>query len=356
MAKIKVGISIGDLNGIGMEVIIKTFKDNRMMELCTPIIFGSDKTASYHRKSLNIKDFSFNIINKIDDANQKRANLLNCWNEEVKINFGESSKEAGKYAFRSLQKATKALKNKEIDVLVTAPINKANIQKNESNFVGHTEYLGQNFDGESLMIMLSDAMRIAFVTGHIPLSEVANTLTQEKVITKIRQFNNSLLQDFAIRKPKIAIIGLNPHAGENGILGREEEDMILPAITKMKENGIMAFGPFSADSFFTRENLPKFDGVLVMYHDQGLTPFKTLSFSDGVNFTAGLLAIRTSPVHGTAYDIAGKNCAKEQSFRNAIYSACEIFKTREEYNDLTANPLQKQNPKVKQQVNSAEKE
>ncbi len=348
MAKIKVGISIGDLNGIGMEVIIKTFKDNRMMELCTPIIFGSDKTASYHRKSLNIKDFSFNVINKINDVNQKRANLLNCWNEEVIIKFGESSIDAGKYAFLSFKKAIKALKNKEIDVLVTAPINKANIKKNESNFVGHTEYLGQNFDGEPLMIMLSDAMRIAFVTGHIPISEVAGTLTKEKIINKIKQFNNSLLKDFAIRKPKIAVIGLNPHAGEKGMLGREEEDMILPAITKMKENGIMVFGPFSADSFFTRENLLKFDGILVMYHDQGSTPFKTLSFFDGVNFTAGVSAIRTSPVHGTAYDIAGKNCAKEQSFRNAIYSACEIFKTREGYNDLTEPPLQKQNLETKQ--------
>ena len=348
MAKIKVGISIGDLNGIGMEVIIKTFKDNRMMELCTPIIFGSEKTASYHRKSLNIKDFSFNVINKIDDVNQKRANLLNCWNEEVIIKFGESSIDAGKYAFLSFKKAIKALKNKEIDVLVTAPINKANIKKNESNFVGHTEYLGQNFDGEPLMIMLSDTMRIAFVTGHIPISEVAGTLTKEKIINKIRQFNNSLLKDFAIRKPKIAVIGLNPHAGEKGMLGREEEDMILPAITKMKENGIMVFGPFSADSFFTRENLLKFDGILVMYHDQGSTPFKTLSFFDGVNFTAGVSAIRTSPVHGTAYDIAGKNCAKEQSFRNAIYSACEIFKTREGYNDLTEPPLQKQNLETKQ--------
>ncbi len=347
MAKIKVGISIGDLNGIGMEVIIKTFKDNRMMELCTPIIFGSDKTASYHRKHLNIKDFSFNVINKIDDVNQKRANLLNCWNEEVIIKFGESSIEAGKYAFLSFKKAIKALKKKEIDVLVTAPINKANIKKNESNFVGHTEYLGQNFDGEPLMIMLSDAMRIAFVTGHIPISEVAGTLTKEKIINKIKQFNNSLLKDFAIRKPKIAVIGLNPHAGEKGMLGREEEDMILPAITKMKENGIMVFGPFSADSFFTRENLLKFDGILVMYHDQGLTPFKTLSFFDGVNFTAGVSAIRTSPVHGTAYDIAGKNYAKEQSFRNAIYSACEIFKIREGYNDLTANPLQKQTLETK---------
>jgi len=342
MAKIKIGISIGDLNGIGMEVIIKTFLDSRMTELCTPIIFGGAKVASYHRKALEIKDFSFHIINKIKDANIKRANLLNCWNEEVEIKFGEPSEIAGKYAFKSLEKVTDSLKNEEVDVLVTAPINKANIQKNQSAFIGHTEYLGQQFDGDPLMIMLSDAMRIAFVTGHIPLSEVANSLSENKIESKIEQLSKSLIQDFGISKPKIAVIGLNPHAGEDGILGGEEKEIILPAIKKAKQKNILAFGPYSADSFFTKDNLQNFDGVLAMYHDQGLTPFKTLSFSEGVNYTAGLSIVRTSPVHGTAYDIAGKNCADEISFRNAIYMACDIYKKRQEYKALSANPLQKQ--------------
>lgn len=342
MAKIKVGISVGDLNGIGMEVIIKTCINNRMMDLCTPIIFGGVKTTSFHRKSLDIKDFSFNIINKIKEVNLKRANLMNCWNEEVEINFGQASDTAGKYAFLSLQKAIHALKNEEIDVLVTAPINKANIQKNESSFIGHTEHLGGQFDGDSLMIMLSDTMRIAFVTGHIPLSEVANSLSENKILSKIKQVSQSLIQDFAISKPKIAVIGLNPHAGEDGMLGKEEKEIISPAIKKAIQQNILAFGPYSADSFFTNENLKNFDGVLAMYHDQGLTPFKTLSFSEGVNYTAGLSIVRTSPVHGTAYDIAGKNCADETSIRNAVYMACDIYKKRQEYKTLTANPLQVQ--------------
>jgi len=349
MAKIKVGISVGDLNGIGMEVIIKTFLDSRMMDLCTPIVFGGVKTASYHRKALEIKDFSFNIINKIKDINIKRANLLNCWNEEVEIKFGEPSEIAGEYAFKSLEKATDALKNEEVDVLVTAPINKANIQKNQSAFIGHTEYLGQQFDGDPLMIMLSDAMRIAFVTGHIPLSEVAISLSENKILSKIEQLSKTLIQDFGISKPKIAVIGLNPHAGEDGMLGKEEKEVILPAIKKVKRQNILVFGPYSADSFFTKENLQNFDGVLAMYHDQGLTPFKTLSFSEGVNYTAGLSVVRTSSVHGTAYDIAGKNCADEKSFRNAVYMACDIYRKRKEYKELTSNPLLSKRTKEKQQ-------
>jgi len=320
-----------------------------MTELCTPIVFGGAKVASYHRKALEIKDFSFNIINKIKDINIKRANLLNCWNEEVEIKFGEPSETAGEYAFKSLEKVTDSLKNEEIDVLVTAPINKANIQKNQSAFIGHTEYLGQQFDGDPLMIMLSDAMRIAFVTGHIPLSEVAISLSENKILSKIEQLSKTLIQDFGISKPKIAVIGLNPHAGEDGMLGKEEKEVILPAIKKVKRQNILAFGPYSADSFFTKENLQNFDGVLAMYHDQGLTPFKTLSFSEGVNYTAGLSIVRTSPVHGTAYDIAGKNCADEKSFRNAVYMACDIYRKRKEYKELTSNPLLSKRTKEKQQ-------
>lgn len=339
MKKIKVGISVGDLNGIGMEIIIKTFFSNRMMDFCTPVIFGGVKTASYHRKSLEIKDFSFNIIKKIKDINTKRANLLECWQEEVEVKLGEPTIISGKYALKSLTKATDAIKNKLVDVLVTAPINKSNIKVNEPSFIGHTEFLGDKFNGDPIMIMISDEMRIAFVTGHVPLSDVPNIITKDKLVNKIKQLSSVLIQDFGISKPKIAIIGLNPHAGEDGMLGKEEKEIIIPSIKDAQEGNILAFGPYPADSFFTKENLKNFDGILSMYHDQGLTPFKTLSFKDGVNYTAGISIVRTSPVHGTAYDIAGKNCADESSFRNAIYLACEIYKKREEYKRLTSNPL-----------------
>jgi len=339
MKKIKVGVSIGDLNGIGMEIIIKTFFNNRMMDFCTPVIFGGIKTASYYRKLLEIKDFSFNTIKKNSDINIKRANLLECWQEEVEIKLGEVTNISGKYALKSLTKATDALKNKLVDVLVTAPINKSNIKVHEPSFIGHTEFLGDKFNGDPIMIMVSEEMKIAFVTGHVPLSDVSNIITKEKLINKIKQFSSVLIQDFGISKPKIAIIGLNPHAGEEGMLGKEEKEVIIPSIKEAQEANILTFGPYPADSFFVKENLKNFDGVLSMYHDQGLTPFKTLSFTEGVNYTAGLSIVRTSPVHGTAYDIAGKNCANESSFRNAIYLACKIYKKREEYKRLTSNPL-----------------
>jgi len=338
--KIRVGISVGDLNGIGMEVIIKTFLDNRVMEFCTPIVFGSSKTVSYHRKLLDVKNFSFNIINSFKDVNDKRANLINCWEEDLKLEIGEPSEEVGKYAYLSLEKATKALKDDEIDVLVTAPINKSTIKKQHDNFIGHTEYLEQNFEGNSVMMMISSNMKIAFVTSHVPLSEVPNLLTKEKIIDKLKSINSTLIQDFGIRKPKIAVIGLNPHAGEEGMLGKEEGDIIIPAINKATEKeNILAFGPYAADSFFTPNNLSKFDAILSMYHDQGLTPFKTLSFSEGVNYTSGISIVRTSPVHGTAYDIAGKNSADEQSFRESVYLACEIVKKRREYFQLKSTSL-----------------
>ena len=324
MAKIKVGSSIGDLNGIGMEVIIKTFLNSRMMDLCTPIVFGGVKTASFHRKSLEIKDFSFNIINKIKDVNIKRANLLNCWNEEVEIKFGEPTEIAGKYAFKSLTEVTNSLKNAEIDVLVTAPINKANIQKNQSAFIGHTEFLGEQFKGDPLMIMLSDAMRIAFVTGHIPLSEVVASLSENKIFSKIKQLSQSLIQDFRISKPKIAVIGLNPHAGEDGMLGKEEKEIISPAIQKAKQQNILVFGPYSADSFFTKENLKNFDGVLAMYHDQGLPVLKFHGFGRAANITLGLPIIRTSVDHGTALDLAGTGTADSGSLETALKVAAQM--------------------------------
>ena len=337
--KIKVGISVGDLNGIGIEVILKTFNDNRMIDFCTPIIFGSSKVISQHRKALDFQDFSFNTINTINDAHPKKANLLNIWKEDIDITLGESSEVSGKYAFNSIKTACKALIDGKVDVLVTAPINKSSIQRKVKEFVGHTEFLQSNFEGESLMIMVSEVMKIAFVTGHIPLSEVKTAISTENIIKKTNQLNQSLIADFGCRKPKIAIIGLNPHAGENGMLGTEEKEIINPAIQQLKQKGIMAFGPYPADSFFTQKNLQGFDGILSMYHDQGLTPFKTLSFSEGVNYTAGLNIVRTSPVHGTAYEIAGEAQANEQSFREAVFLACEIFRKRLEYKELNENTL-----------------
>ncbi|MDA1008987.1 MAG: 4-hydroxythreonine-4-phosphate dehydrogenase PdxA [Bacteroidetes bacterium] len=339
MNKIKVGISIGDLNGIGLETIIKTFKDSRMMDFCTPIVFGSTKVASIHRKAIEMQDFNFNIINTIKDANPKKANLLNIWNEDIEINFGTATTKSGELSFDSLKRASEALKNNDIDVLVTAPINKASIQEKVTNFIGHTEFLQGNFEGESLMIMVSERMKVAFVTGHVPLTEVKKSITIENIILKTKKLNTSLIQDFGIRLPKIAVLGLNPHAGENGLLGGEENESIIPALKKLKEEGIMAFGPYPADSFFTSKNLENFDGILSMYHDQGLTAFKTLSFSDGVNFTAGLNIIRTSPVHGTAYEIAGQGIADERSFREAVFMACDIYKKRTEFKLLNENPL-----------------
>tara|TARA_Y100000385_G_scaffold284370_1_gene342270 strand:+ start:110 stop:1147 length:1038 start_codon:yes stop_codon:yes gene_type:complete len=340
MSKVKVGISIGDLNGIGLEIIIKTFKDNRMMDFCTPIVFGSTKVASLHRKAIELQDFNFNIITNIKDSNPKKANLLNIWKDEFDIKFGESTIKSGEHAFDSIKKATEALKNNEIDVLVTAPINKASIQEKVSSFIGHTEFLQGNFEGESLMIMASEVMKIAFVTGHIPLTDVKKSITPENISNKTKLLNTSLVQDFGIRKPKIAILGLNPHAGEEGLLGNEENNVITPTIKNLKEEGIMAFGPYPADSFFTNKNLNQFDGILSMYHDQGLTAFKTLSFSDGVNYTAGLNIVRTSPVHGTAYEIAGQGLADAQSFREAVFMACKIYKKRAEFKLLNENPLE----------------
>ena len=337
--KIKVGISIGDLNGIGMEIIIKTFKDTRMLDFCTPIIFGSSKIASIHRKAIELQEFNFHNINTILEVKANKVNLLNCWKEDVEVKFGEATAETGKYAFQSIKSACDSLKAKEIDVLVTAPINKSSIKDKISDFVGHTEFLQGNFKGKSLMIMVSEIMKIAFVTGHIPLDQVKGAINLEKIVLKTKQLNQSLISDFGIIKPKIAIIGLNPHAGEEGMLGSEENKIIIPAIKKLNEDSIMAFGPYPADSFFTTKNLSAFDGILSMYHDQGLTPFKTLSFMNGVNYTAGLEIIRTSPVHGTAIDIAGKSIANEQSFREAVFMACDIYKKRAVFEEIMSNPL-----------------
>jgi len=335
---IKVGITVGDINGIGIEIILKTFEDARMLEFCTPIIFASSKLVSAHKKQLNLHTQT-NGIENATKAIPNKVNLVNVWKDNVKIDFGKETKEGGKYAFLSLQAAVKSLQNNEIDVLVTAPINKHNIQSDDFKFSGHTEYLEDNFEGESLMILMTDKIKIGLITGHIPIQKITETITQELIEKKVNIMHNSLIQDFNISKPKIAVLGLNPHCGDNGVIGNEDNDLIKPTLERMQVNGKLVYGPYSADSFFGSESYKKFDGILAMYHDQGLAPFKTLSFGKGVNFTAGLNKIRTSPDHGTAYEIAGKGEANHNSFKEALYSAIDIFKSRKEYNELMENKL-----------------
>jgi 4-hydroxythreonine-4-phosphate dehydrogenase len=337
--KIKIGVSVGDINGVGMEVIIKTFMDSRMMEICTPIVYGSAHLASSHRKVLGITDFSFHRIKNIKEVNYKKANLLECWKEEIELTLGQSVEAGGKYALLSLEQASQDLLDGNIDALVTAPINKDNIQSEEFNFPGHTEYLTDKFEGESLMLMVSDNIKIGVATNHIPISKVANTLSADNIFSKLKILNRTLIQDFCMTNPRIAVLGLNPHAGDNGLIGKEEENIIIPAINNAKSVGVNAFGPYPADGFFGSANYKKFDAILAMYHDQGLIPFKSLSFGEGTNFTAGLNIIRTSPDHGVAYDIAGQNKAEESSFRQAIYNACDIYKNRTLSEEINENPL-----------------
>ncbi len=338
--KIKIGISIGDVNGIGLEVIIKTLADSRIMDYCTPIVYGHTKVASFHRKALNITDFQFNVITEPAQANAKRANMINCWEEDVKIEMGQSTETGGKYAFKSLERAVNDLVAGSIDALVTAPINKHNIQSDAFHFAGHTEYLQEKAGGQdSLMFLISDDLRVGVVTGHIPVNNIAQKVTQESILSKLKLMNESLKKDFWIRKPKIAVLGLNPHAGDNGLIGGEEIETIIPAIELAKASGILAMGPYAADGFFANGSYKKFDAVLAMYHDQGLIPFKQISFESGVNFTAGLNIVRTSPDHGTAYDIAGKDQASETSFREALFAAIHIVKNRKESAELAENPL-----------------
>ncbi|CAM3867439.1 4-hydroxythreonine-4-phosphate dehydrogenase PdxA [Mucilaginibacter galii] len=339
--KLKIGISIGDVNGIGMEVIIKTLADARIYEYCTPIVYGHTKVASFHRRTVQVHDLNFNVIESAADAHHKKANMINCWEEDVKIELGLSTPTGGKYAFMSLQRATDDLVAGEIDALVTAPINKDNIQNEEFKFPGHTEYLQERANSpEVLMFLVSETLKVGVVTGHIPVSQIAQSLTADKIVAKLKLMNTSLKQDFWIRKPKIAVLGLNPHAGDNGLIGSEEKEIIIPALEAARDNGIMAFGPYPADGFFANGTYMQFDAVLAMYHDQGLIPFKQISFESGVNYTAGLSFVRTSPDHGTAYDIAGKNKASEVSFREAMFEAIHIVKHRRETAELNENPLQ----------------
>lgn len=339
--KIVVGISHGDINGISYEIIIKSLMDSRIFDFCIPVVYGSAKVAAYHRKALNIANFSFNNIKSADEANIKRANIINCLDDNVRVELGKSTSIAGESSLISLENAVNDLKEGKIDVLVTAPINKDNIQSEKFNFPGHTEYLTKESESkDSLMLMVSENLKVGVVTTHLPINQVSEAVTEEAILQKLRIMNKSLIQDFRIRKPKIGVLGLNPHAGDNGLLGKEEIEVIIPALKKANEEGILALGPYPADGFFGSDSFKKFDAVLAMYHDQGLVPFKALAFDSGINYTAGLDFIRTSPGHGTAFEIAGLGKASEVSFRNAIYLACDIYRNRTEYKEISKDPLQ----------------
>ena len=346
--KLKIGITQGDHNGIGLEVIIKTFLDPQMLEICIPVLFGSQKTFSHHRKALNV-DMRFTSVRSAEMAVLKQLNIVNVYEEDIPVDFGMSTPAGGKYALKSIETACEALEQNKIHALVTAPINKHNIQLQEFSatggpasgwqFKGHTDYLEMRFKKPALMLMCADKFRVGIVTGHVPIANVSAIISQEKIVQKIQAMNKALIEDFGIRKPKIAVLGLNPHAGDSGVIGTEEQSVIIPAIVKAKTEGIFVMGPYSADGFFGNNTHEKFDGVLAMYHDQGLIPFKTIAFETGVNYSAGLPIVRTSPDHGVGYDIAGKNQANESSFRSAVYLACDIVKTRKQEKEITANPL-----------------
>tara|TARA_R100000935_G_C2801372_1_gene150642 strand:+ start:38 stop:1084 length:1047 start_codon:yes stop_codon:yes gene_type:complete len=343
--KIKLGISIGDLNGVGGEIVLKTFEDSRMLEFCTPIIFASVKTLNFYKKHFKLS-LNFQGIESASDAIDGKINVINIWKENVEINFGQEDTESGKYAFKSLEAATNALVADEIDVLVTAPINKNTIQSENFKFPGHTDYLAKQLKGDSLMFMISDNLKVGLLTDHVPLKDIANVITPELIEKKIATITQTLIQDFRISKPKIAVLGINPHSGDNGLIGKEDEEILKPTLQKIRDKGQLVYGPYAADSFFGSKNHSNFDAVIASYHDQGLIPFKTLSFGEGVNYTAGLRKVRTSPDHGTAFEIAGKDCANINSFKEAVFKALEIYKTREEYKKITRNPLKKLGKKI----------
>ena len=341
--KIRVGITHGDINGVGYEVILKAFSDPTMLELCTPIIYGSPKVAAYHRKAMDIQT-TFSIVNSRADIQDGRVNILNCTEDELKVELTKPTAEAGKAALSALEKALQDYREGVFDVLVTAPINKHTIQSDTFHFPGHTEYIEERVGkGEkALMILLKDDFRVALVTGHIPVSEISRTLTKELIMEKMAIFHRSLKQDFGIDSPRIAVLSLNPHAGDEGLIGTEEQIVIIPAMQEMMAKGVLCFGPYPADGFMGSGNYAHFDGILAMYHDQGLAPFKALAMDEGVNFTAGLPIVRTSPAHGTAYDIAGQGIASEDSFRQAIYVALDVFRNRQIEREINARPLRKQ--------------
>ncbi len=338
--RVRVGISVGDPNGIGIEVILKTFSDKRMVEFCTPIIFASTKILSAYRKQVNI-NVPYTGIMDVNRAIEGKINIMNIWKDETQLELGKPTKHSGKLAYESLQRATQSLKKGEIDVLVTAPINKDNIQSKEFHFPGHTEYLESQLEGKSLMILMKDKLRVGLITGHIPISKVSETITPQLIKNKVNLMYQSLVQDFGIPKPKIAVLGLNPHCGDKGVIGKEDDEIVRPILESIQKQDKLVYGPYAADGFFGTGSYESFDGILAMYHDQGLAPFKALSFGEGVNYTAGLNRIRTSPDHGTAYEIAGKGVANEQSFKQAVFQAIEIFKVREEYIELKKGALEK---------------
>ena len=338
--KIRVGITHGDTNSVGYELILKAFADPALSELCIPVLYGSPKVAAYHKKVLELPT-EFTLIDSASEAVGGRLNMIACFNQDVKVEFGQPTQESGTAALMSLQAAVEDWQNDLIDVIVTAPINKKNVYGGDFQFVGHTEYLENavGSEGDALMILMNEVMKVALVTMHKPLKDVASIITTELIEHKIEVFHESLLKDFTISIPRIAVLSLNPHCGDDGLLGEEEQNIIVPAIRNMREKGFQCFGPYSADGFFGSGLFKHFDGVLAMYHDQGLAPFKALSMSDGVNYTAGLPLVRTSPDHGTAFDIAGKGEADENSFRQAMYAAMDIFRSRQREEEISANPL-----------------
>lgn len=336
----RIGITLGDINGIGPEVIIKALSEPRLINLCTPIIYGSAKILAYHKNIVKDSPINFQSVHTPKQANSGRVNVINCWEDNVNITLGKATAEGGKYAYLALDRAVKDLKEGYLDALVTAPINKHAMQQANFPYPGHTEFLtAQDNNAPSLMMLCSDALRVALVTNHVPVSEVAGMISKELILRKIQTLHKTLIEDFDIERPVIAVLGLNPHAGDDGMLGDEEEKFIRPAIIEAKKNGIIAVGPYPADGFFGSAQWRKADAILAMYHDQGLIPFKALTFGTGINFTAGLSFVRTSPDHGTAYDIAGQNIADESSLLQSIYAAMDISRNRKEYHESRANAL-----------------
>ena len=342
-----IGFSCGDMNGIGPELIIKTLEDSRILDFCTPVVFQSNKSINFYRKFLPEVNFPFAVIKDLARLNLKQVNVYNCWEEEIAITPGQLNETGGKYAFKSLKAAVEALQNNHLQGLVTAPIHKKNIQSAEFNYSGHTPYLKAAFGADDVvMLLVASNMRVGLVTEHVPVTEIGSHITFDTILRKLQIMNNSLIKDFGIDKPKIAVLGLNPHAGDEGLIGKEEETIIKPAIKEAKSNNLLAFGPYSADAFFARGQYEQFDAVLAMYHDQGLIPFKSLAIGEGVNYTAGLPVIRTSPDHGTAFDIAGKGIADQSSFLAATFECIEIIKRRAIYEENHKNPLRRISARV----------
>ena len=342
--RVKIGITAGDPNGVGPEIIIKALSDSRLLDHITPIIYANPEVIKAHKKAIGGEEFNYNTVKSASDALPKKVNLVNVWKEYgAQLQMGKADKEAGEFAFKSLEAAVADLASNKIDALVTAPINKDTIQSKDFQFPGHTEYLAKFAQTEKvLMFLVSDFLKVGIVTGHVSIKEVAQQITKEKIMEKLILMNDSLVRDFGVNKPKIAVLGLNPHAGDNGLLGLEEKEIIQPAVREANDKGMYVFGPYGADGFFGSANYRKFDAVLAMYHDQGLAPFKALAFDSGVNFTAGLPVVRTSPDHGTSFDIAGQGKADESSFRSAIYAAADIYNQRRAYREYASNPLRKQ--------------